>query len=136
MAYNTHAQSPAQLLLSQDLLLLSRQGLDEWSGFPLHPLHPISSAHYSYPLWAPDDETSAETQCHQQLPTMYMNNESPSRDDSASPMLAYPRERPRGPHSGNQSEIENPGLCHTRALTPNYDTSSQGGSDKENNKPN
>jgi len=71
-----------------------------------------------------------------------MNNESPSRDDSASPTLTYPKQRARGPRSGNQSEIEDPGLRDARALTPFYDASSQGdgdqgsgGSDKENDKP-
>jgi len=71
-----------------------------------------------------------------------MNNESPSRDDSASPALTYPKQRARGLRSGNQLEVEDPGLRDTRTLTPFYDTSSQGDgnqrsedSDKENNEP-
>jgi len=72
-----------------------------------------------------------------------MNQESPSRDDSASPALTYPKQRARGPRSGNQSEIEDLGFREPRTLTPFYDASSQGDgdqgsgdSDKENNKPN
>src|SRR6267142_4877538 len=71
-----------------------------------------------------------------------MNNESPSRDDSASLALTYPEQQARGPRSGNQSEVEDPRLRDTHALTPFYDASSQGDgdqgagdSDKENNKP-
>ena len=67
-AHNIRPQSSAQFLLSRKLLSLPRQELGRWSGFPLHPLHPIPSAHYSYPSWAPDYRTSAEIQCHQQLP--------------------------------------------------------------------
>jgi len=73
---------------------------------------------------------------------MYMNNESPSRDDSASPMLTYPKQQARGPQSGNQLEVEDPGLRDACALTPFYDASSQGDgnqgagdSDKENDEP-
>jgi len=73
---------------------------------------------------------------------MYMNNKSPSRDDSASPALTYPEQRARGPQAGNQSEVEDPGLRDARPLTPFFDASSQGDgdqgagdSDKENNKP-
>jgi len=73
---------------------------------------------------------------------MYMNNESPSRDDSASPALTYPDQQVRGPRSGNQLEVEDPGLRDPCALTPFYDASSQGDgdqgagdSDKENNEP-
>jgi len=72
-----------------------------------------------------------------------MNNESPSRDDSASPALTYPEQRARGPRSGNQSKIKIFGLHDAHPLTPFYDASSQGDgdqglgdSDKENDKPN
>jgi len=58
-------------------------------------------------------------------------------------MLTYPKQRVRGPQSGNQSEIEDPGLRDAHTLTPFYDASSQGDGDqgsgdsnKENDKPN
>jgi len=71
----------------------------------LPTLHSIPPAPDTYPPWASDHGTSAEVQCYQQLTTMYMNNKSPSRDDSASPMLTYPGERARGPRSGNHRKL-------------------------------
>src|SRR6267142_2559974 len=141
-AHHTHPQSPAQLLLSQELLSLPQQELGKQSGFPLPPLHSLSPPSDTLPHWTSGHRINQEIQCHQQLSQTYMNNKSPSRDDSASPVLTYPKQRARGPRSGNQSEVEDPGLCDTRALTPFYNTSSQGdgdersgGSDKENDEP-
>src|SRR6266850_3368615 len=84
-------QPPTQVLLPQDVLLLSQQSLEQLSGFPLPILHPISPAPYAYPSWAPGHGTSVEVQYHQQLSEMHMNTESPSRDDTASLLLTYSR---------------------------------------------
>src|SRR6267142_2719319 len=56
------------------------------------PLHPLPPDPHTHPTRAPDHGTPATIQHHQHLPTTYMNNESPSRDDSASPALTYPEQ--------------------------------------------
>ena len=62
------------------------------TGFPLPVLHPLPTNPYSLLSQYRTHRTSLEVQHCQLLPTLkHMNNESPSRDDSASPSLAYPR---------------------------------------------
>src|SRR6267142_1683051 len=93
---DTRPQSPAQLLLPREILSLPRQNLEK-TGIPLRPLYPLPPDSYAYHTRTPDHGTSPTIQCNQQLPTTFMNNESPSRDDSASPVLTYPEQRARGP---------------------------------------
>ena len=125
-------------ILSQDLLSVSQQGIGQQSGFSLPTLCPISSNPYSHPSQYQGDRTLPMIQHPFLLSTTYMNNKSPSRDDSASPTLAYPGPQPKGPGPGSAQanpEAQDFGSSDTCALTPYYDESSKGSSNKENDKP-
>ena len=90
--HNTRPQSSAQLLLPQMILSVPRQELEVQSGIPLSPLHSLSPPSDALPHRTSGHRTNEEVQHHQHLSQMYMNNESPSRDDSASPTLTYPEQ--------------------------------------------
>jgi len=91
-AHNSHAQSSAQLLLPRMILSVPRQKLDVQSGISLSPLHSLSPPSDTLPHWTSGHRINEEIQRHQHLSQTYMNNKSPSRDDSASPALTYPEQ--------------------------------------------